>query len=237
MKNKGDRLNKGQKLYRNEYLISKNKQYVLVMQGDGNLVHKAVWQPGSDVNWNAHTDNEGVRTVMQGDGNLCVYDHDNDCVWDSETDGKGLYVVVENGGRCRVYGKNNHKEWETPQAPKFESIDIDCKFIESLNSKKYDWDLISSNGKILASGKENTVGLEFSAAIDGTLSIKKGWLPRIGQEPKMTSFVGLSAGLLIQVETTTFLDKNKNPVGTFSSTGFGIGYSGQGGGAIWWPVN
>ncbi len=61
----GRLLTAGQELY------SSNVQYLLAMQGDGNLVE---YGPGSQVIWASGTNgNPGAFAAMQGDGNLVVY--------------------------------------------------------------------------------------------------------------------------------------------------------------------
>ena len=44
-----DRLMLGEQLKRGERITSINGNYTLIMQDDGNLVHKAMWESGDDV--------------------------------------------------------------------------------------------------------------------------------------------------------------------------------------------
>jgi predicted nucleic acid-binding Zn-ribbon protein len=107
---KGDRLATGQRLGRNEYLLSPNKRFVAVMQSDNNFVvynsERPLWDSqtwgatgngyielgadgrvslrGTNRVWD--TKREGVAIlVMQDDGNLVAYTKDNKPLWASDT--------------------------------------------------------------------------------------------------------------------------------------------------------
>ncbi|MBQ9983292.1 MAG: hypothetical protein IJP29_01750 [Lachnospiraceae bacterium] len=107
---KGDILLVGDRLNRNEYLISKNRRFVVVMQSDNNLVvynsEKPLWAShtegflgnayleldcdglgclkGIDCNWN--TKRKGASfIIMQDDGNLVAYDEKHNPLWSTDT--------------------------------------------------------------------------------------------------------------------------------------------------------
>ena len=70
----------------NEWLLSNNEQYMLILQGDGNLVlynksWKALWASNT-------VGTGGIRLIMQGDGNLVIYDKNWKPTWNSGTAGK-----------------------------------------------------------------------------------------------------------------------------------------------------
>jgi hypothetical protein len=51
--------------------------------------------------------------VMQGDGNLVVYDGTGQYRWASHTEGNpGAYFAIQNNGRPVVYRANHSKAWE-----------------------------------------------------------------------------------------------------------------------------
>ena len=66
MANKGSSLATGAYLATNDYLVSANGLYFVIMQGDGNLVEyvggRALWRSGT-------AGNIGAWAVVQGDGN------------------------------------------------------------------------------------------------------------------------------------------------------------------------
>ncbi|GIF18205.1 hypothetical protein BJ973_008832 [Actinoplanes tereljensis] len=85
-----------QSLYPGQDLQSSNGHYRLIMQTDGNFVlyldKKAVW-------WTDTSGRPGSSVVMQGDGNLVVYDADRAAVWASDTSGTAAdrLVLYDNG--------------------------------------------------------------------------------------------------------------------------------------------
>jgi hypothetical protein len=107
-------LGPGQALYPGHvaYLRTQNDRYVLVMQGDGNLVVKE----GSSVLWATtfyagYVATPGAHAVMQGDGNFVVYAPDGTPRWDSDAHRvagnpkvAGSYVTIQGvDGNLVVY--------------------------------------------------------------------------------------------------------------------------------------
>lgn len=91
----------GQSLYANQYVTSQDGRFVLIYQGDGNLVLYL----GSEPLWSSGTcgTSPGVA-VMQGDGNFVVYDAAWTPVWNSGTwSYPGAYLTVTNEGRLLIY--------------------------------------------------------------------------------------------------------------------------------------
>merc|ERR1711871_479940 len=84
-------LESGGMLKPNEYLVSENKQYFFIVQGDGNAVvyrgsgpsdnHGAMWASGTNGKNN-------ITLNFQKDNNLVVYDSDNKPAWASGSGGK-----------------------------------------------------------------------------------------------------------------------------------------------------
>jgi hypothetical protein len=64
-------LNPGESLRSGQRLVSADGQYVLAMQGDGNLV---AYAPGNRAVWATGTNRPGSDVQMQGDGNLVIVD-------------------------------------------------------------------------------------------------------------------------------------------------------------------
>ncbi|WP_440121207.1 phosphatidylinositol-specific phospholipase C domain-containing protein [Tenacibaculum sp. Ill] len=112
-------LKRGEFLKRGECITSTNGDYTLTLQHDGNLVHKSRWEDGDHTNWNAGTNPDGVKAIMQGDGNFVVYDKHHNDLWDSGTDGEGEIVVCkdkgEDKGRVVIYDRDGENVWDTPQ--------------------------------------------------------------------------------------------------------------------------
>jgi len=86
-----------------EHYFSANRQYVLVFQGDGNLVlygsSGALWWTGtigSDL------------CAMQGDGNLVIYNNGTP-TWSSGTPGNpGAHIAVQDTGAVGIFDKNGN---------------------------------------------------------------------------------------------------------------------------------
>jgi hypothetical protein len=106
-------LNPGEGLGPQGRLVSTDGQYVLVMQGDGNLVvyapgNRAIWASGSRVG------NSDVQ--MQGDGNLVVYapPPNRYAVWASGTSGN-LHAEMQTDGNLVLYtgGQPRQGVWST----------------------------------------------------------------------------------------------------------------------------
>jgi len=82
-------------------LISADGQYVLWMQGDGNLV---VYAPGNRAIWASGTGVAGSDLQMQGDGNLVIYTPpqlNRVAVWASGTSGSLRLELQNDGGPGR----------------------------------------------------------------------------------------------------------------------------------------
>lgn len=86
-------------LYAGQGLWSPNGQYVLTMQGDGNLV---LYGPTGAL-WASNTSGSANRAVMQGDGNFVVY-AGSQAVWSSGTDGRRRsFLSVRDDGNVVIY--------------------------------------------------------------------------------------------------------------------------------------
>jgi hypothetical protein len=104
-----DRLNPGETLGANQRLVSPDGQYVLVMQGDGNLVEYA---PGNRPIWATGTNRAGSGVEMQGDGNLVVYAPGHVPVWASGTGGvPNLHLEVQSDGNQVLYTSGHVARW------------------------------------------------------------------------------------------------------------------------------
>ncbi len=101
-------LTNGQSLKIGGKLLSSNDNYVLVLQGDGNLV---LYSYGKAL-WSSRTAGKsGIRLVMQGDGNLVLYTQNGKPVWNSRTDGKGVSQLFMQGDGNLVLYNNQGYTW------------------------------------------------------------------------------------------------------------------------------
>lgn len=111
-----NRLNNGESLRSNEFLVSSNGLYKLYLQGDGNLV--AIQTSNGVPYWSSGTGGTYAnKLVMQGDNNLVLY-RDNTPVWlaNNTWGGKsGSFLEMENNGRAVVYKPTS--VWSTNPAP------------------------------------------------------------------------------------------------------------------------
>ncbi|MFP5023527.1 NlpC/P60 family protein [Pseudonocardia phyllosphaerae] len=106
-----DRLNPGETLVAGERLVSPDGQYVLVMQGDGNLVEYA---PGNRAIWASGTNRANSVATMQGDGNLVVIAPGNSAVWATGTNGNnGADLELQNDGNAVVYAQGHVAKWSS----------------------------------------------------------------------------------------------------------------------------
>ncbi len=98
-----DTLRAGQELRANQWLLSKNRQFGLVMQGDGNLV---IYNQGDGNGfWDMVTAGSGAtHFALQTDGNLVLYAGSR-ALWNTETNGRGSNVslTMQNDGNLVLY--------------------------------------------------------------------------------------------------------------------------------------
>lgn len=92
---------------------STNGEYILLLQGDGNLV---VYKNGGHALWSSSTNGKPVnRAALQGDGNLVLYGTDGKAYWSSRTAGKGYSVLmVQDYGKLVLYDAYSNPTWSTP---------------------------------------------------------------------------------------------------------------------------
>lgn len=116
--------NTNQTLLQNEYLVSSNKEYFAIMQGDGNFVIYKGSGPNNNkgVVWDTSTVGEESYAIMQSDGNFVIYkgsgpDNNKGDVWATMTQTKGVKIVLEDSGVLSVYNSNNTIVWSSQQAP------------------------------------------------------------------------------------------------------------------------
>lgn len=126
MANKGNILTNDQVLLVDDYLVSPNGQFRLVMQGDGNL---CVYGPAGCV-FSAASNAPGGRffAVMQSDGNFCVYkgapNQNLGWLWGTQVTipgGGRCFATVEDDGSFNVYRGTGHADkqgllWSTQTA-------------------------------------------------------------------------------------------------------------------------
>ena len=107
---KGTHLSAGDKLLQNEYLLSENRRFAVIMQSDNNFVlynsEKPLWASDTcnavgkgyvelstdgiaslrDIDQSWDTKRQGaVELIMQNDGNLVAYDASHQALWASDT--------------------------------------------------------------------------------------------------------------------------------------------------------
>lgn len=111
---RGDRLNSGEILYAGQYIASPNLRTALVLRANGDLV---LYGPntsngkGYSIRWSQNTSGAD-RLVMQGDGNLVVYQGSTPRWW-SGTGAAGSYAIVQNDGNFAVRNPAGASQWAT----------------------------------------------------------------------------------------------------------------------------
>jgi hypothetical protein len=111
---RGDILYQGYELLVGGAIRSPDGRYVLVMQGDGNLVLYKI--PESRAIWASNTyDSGGVKAVLQYDGDFVVYSVTNNPRWNSGTSGRpSNYLRLQDDGNLVLYGVgDNVPQWST----------------------------------------------------------------------------------------------------------------------------
>jgi hypothetical protein len=98
----GSTLKSGQSMYTDDYLVSDDGRYRLIMQLDGNLV---VYGPGGPV-WATNRFATGARAIMQTDGNLVVRRPDGSAMCSTGTFAGTSSLVMQNDGNLVIYGPN-----------------------------------------------------------------------------------------------------------------------------------
>jgi hypothetical protein len=100
-------------MYPGHLTVSENGKYTFIYQTDGNLVlyRTEDWMPL----WASGTmDTHPGVCVMQGDGNLVIYDHDGGPIWSTDTwHDPGSYLIVQNDGNVVIYRQDGSPLWAT----------------------------------------------------------------------------------------------------------------------------
>jgi hypothetical protein len=95
-------------------LVSANGQYVLVMQGDGNLVEYA---PGNRPIWTSGTNVRDSVVRMQSDGNVVIVAPGNRPVWATGTNGNpGATLELQSDANVVVYAQGHNPRWASASA-------------------------------------------------------------------------------------------------------------------------
>jgi GH25 family lysozyme M1 (1,4-beta-N-acetylmuramidase) len=104
----GDGLTMGQSV------TSCDGRFMLVMQGDGNLVEYVHGNPL----FSTSTNGQAAALVMQGDGNLVLYSSQGCPVWDTNTAGhSGASLAVQGDGNLVIYDVGGTPIWSSGTGP------------------------------------------------------------------------------------------------------------------------
>jgi hypothetical protein len=103
-----DALNAPGRLLAGQFLHSANGRFRLAQQGDGNLVlygdGRPIWATGTD-------GSPGATLALQTDGNLVLYDINNQPIWYSRTAGtRANHLTVQDDGNLVLY-RPQHAVW------------------------------------------------------------------------------------------------------------------------------
>ena len=115
----------GEQLTVGQTLKSPNGHYVLILQGDGNLV---LYGPGGGPTgalWASNTSGAN-RLAMQGDGNLVLYQPNNTAAWATWTQAyPGAWVQLQDDGNLVVYRPGGVAVWSTGVANPYPDLVVD----------------------------------------------------------------------------------------------------------------
>lgn len=117
------RLNAGEDLRINDFILSPDTHSVLTMQSDGRAV---LYSNYSNATWSNSTQATNAnRLSMQTDGNLVLYSENGTAIWNSGTAGNpNSRLELQTDGNLVVYNQNNAATWSagivhTPDHLKF----------------------------------------------------------------------------------------------------------------------
>ncbi len=106
-----DRLNANEQLNPGQRLVDPYGQFVLTMQGDGNLVE---YGPGNRALWASGTNHSNSIVRMQSDGNLVIIAPGNVPVWSTGTGGNpNADLELQIDGNIVVYAQGHVARWST----------------------------------------------------------------------------------------------------------------------------
>ena len=115
----GDQLTTEGYITPNTYLRSSDSRYILVFQGDGNIVLSG---PGTHIMWSAGVTVPSGTTptelILGDDGNLVAYDSNGKAYWSSKTSGSDAnQLLVQNDGNTVLYNTSKSTApWSTGTA-------------------------------------------------------------------------------------------------------------------------
>jgi len=104
-------LTTSQSLIKGEGILSGNKKYRLILQGDGNLV---LYSPTKAI-WSSRTvGSSTTKLIMQSDGNLVLYRANSTSTWSSKTNGRGASnLIIQTDGNLVIYDSSRRATWAT----------------------------------------------------------------------------------------------------------------------------
>jgi hypothetical protein len=111
MASKGETLKTEQALAKEDFLLSANKRFKLILQDDGNLV--LYRNDNGQPLWSTNTPGKPVsKAIMQADGNFVLY-NSHEPLWASNTVGKkNASLIVQNDGNV-VISERDKPVWST----------------------------------------------------------------------------------------------------------------------------
>lgn len=200
MSNKGSFIALNQVLATNDYLVSNNRAFFAIMQGDGNLCVYRGSAPDANKGFlwgalNKSQPNGAYFTVMQGDGNLCVYKGtgpaDNQgFIWGalnkSQPNGAYFAVMQDDGNLCVYKGSspsdNQGFVWGSMATDpvvdiEISSIDYDvaaAKIIKSTPADLYRQSVVNNTPQTQTSSISGSEAVSEMSGWSDSLAVKVG---------------------------------------------------------------
>lgn len=100
-----------------KYYVSNNQKFVLVFQGDGNLVlyrYDKAKKRAYEALWHTQTHgNSGARCILQADGNFVIYNKNMKPLWNSRSNGnRKAKLYIADDGEVYIYSASaKRKTW------------------------------------------------------------------------------------------------------------------------------
>jgi surface antigen len=105
-----DRFTTNTVLYPNRYMLSDDNRFMLILQGDGNLV---LYGPGGQPLWSSGTNGHTVNYAILGnDGNFVLYGPGGSVVWATYTSG-ATKAIVQDDGNFALYNASGTSVWSS----------------------------------------------------------------------------------------------------------------------------
>jgi hypothetical protein len=109
----------GSGLVQGRAIASCNNRYVAELQTDGNFVWRDSQQNDAAIWTTSTSHSDGSLLLFQTDGNLVLYDGNQNALWSTHTQGSGATkLAFQDDGNIVLYDANSNPVWSSGTAGK-----------------------------------------------------------------------------------------------------------------------